>query len=132
VVYQNHGPDTWDPGEHSYQFYNYDESISEFGFSVSSEAELYGGFALLRPGVLSTCEEGHLVDFGDLNTNQATHFIRAWGTYAMTPELADTYFDALNIHVYLDGEEYSLDRTEVMPYSDEDWEAYLCGLTLPE
>jgi len=137
-------------GTYSYHF-EFEWSDPESGswsgqdgdFVISSAAELYDGYVLLRgPSELrgvTDQEELSCEEVGEINPNQSMRFLIGWlPDYGMTYPEAQTYFESLTGRVFW-GENESMSgdlvQHEIMPFSFDAldaWFNYVCTFTQPE
>lgn len=124
---------TWVAGDHRYHFEatwtGGSEITDEIYFNVSDEAELYDGFALLRPGAVRAGTDCPAV--GAIHPDQLTRFLAGYVTdQAMTYEEAMTFFESLTAEAVWDGgTSADLIRHEILPFRLDDWLQYVCTFT---
>lgn len=129
----------WTEGTHTYHFeaaWNGGSEITpDVSFNVSSEAQLYDGYVLLRGLALRANINGEcpVIDPAVIQSSQLTRFHNGYVTdYPMTYEEALIYFDSLSAKAVWDGgEPVELIRHEIIPSQADQWPAYYCSFTMP-
>lgn len=147
-------PETWQAGEHSYRIaweYTYPSpgaggQGAQTSFTVSTDAQPYLGFVLLRGGRLiagdgAACHRIEPADPDDpeshpaIQPGQLTRFLFGWATdYLMTYDEARKHFGSFKVWGYWDegGGPPGSAQLELDPMSptDESWPSYECSFTL--
>ena len=124
---------TWDDGSHTYQFLAEGApSGDEFSFDVSSDATLYNGLALIRPGTLRAQTPEGCANISALHPDQQTQFHVGW-TYDGIYADAQVFFGNLMAQVRWDAETPAdMLKHEVFPFTAPvDWFVYTCTFTVP-
>lgn len=128
-----HDYGTWTVGDHAYHFEatwsGGGETTEEIGFSVSSEADLYPAYALLRPGAVRVSPDCQ--DVGMLHPDQQTRFLVGYLSEGeLTYAEAQAFFEALEARaVWDEGESAQLVHREIMPFMPDNWWQYVCDFT---
>lgn len=124
--------ETWNIGEHSYQFLT-NENDTGVGqtFSVSADAPTYDGYVLLRPMSLTGRVGDTCSRIDSINPNQPTSFLTAWfssGTYVE----AATFFYGITHWVNWDEDGFTDDfiRHEIFPMIPGGIMPYACTFTI--
>jgi hypothetical protein len=124
---------TWDAGTHTYQFWAEGAPSGNVrSFDISSDAPLYDGDALIRPGMLRAQTPEGCANIGEINPAQETRFHIGWtfdGIYADSV----AYYENLNVQIRWDSwEPVDMMMHEIFPYTAPvDWFGYTCTFTVP-
>jgi hypothetical protein len=126
---------SWSAGSHAYHFeaewLGGEETSLDIPFSVSTSAEPYAGYVLLRPGAVRARVGGDCPAIDAIHPDQPTRFLAGWTTIdSMTYAQAVDFFDGLTSRAVWDGgSSASLAPHEIIPFSLDTWFQYVCSFT---